>query len=286
MNKRAVIAFVIILLGSALLFAQNAARQRPAVQVEQVYREMVYDTVKYGARIEPQTITSQKAPFAGTITNIYVTEGQTVWNGTALYSITRTSLGSTGDFVPMTVYAVARGTVLTIPVKRGDDVSDKAEILTTADLRFLKTVINVSDKDIALFKRGLECTVQGSETVGKIQKIAIVPNVQSGLFPVDVEFPDITGLFTGRFVTMEFKVNPMEGIFVPGNSIVSRYGKQFVYLISDSTAEMAEIVVLKMSGSRALVSGIEPGDVVAVSNTRMLMPGMEVNVIPPTSTPQ
>ncbi len=285
MNKRAAIAFFVILLGGTQLFPQAASRQRPSVQVEQVHRETLYDTVKYGARIEPESVISQKAPFAGTITRIYVTEGQSVRNGTALYSITRSSLAATGDYVPMIVRAAAAGTVLTIPAETGDEVSDKAEILTIADLRYLKAVINVSDKDISLFRAGMECTIPAENNItGIIKKIAIVPNIQSGLFPAEVEFPDTTRLFTGKFVTMEFKVNPLEGIFVPGNSIVSRYGKQFVYLIADSTAEMAEIELIKMSGSQALISGIEPGDVIAVSNTRMLMPGMQVNVIPPSDT--
>jgi multidrug efflux pump subunit AcrA (membrane-fusion protein) len=255
------------------------------VEVEQVFRETVYDTVRYGARIEPESVTSQKAPFAGTIISIYVTEGQSVRNGTALYSITRTSLAATGDYVPMVVRAAAAGTVLTIPAEVGDEVSDKAEKLQIADLRYLKAVINISDKDIPLFRVGLECTIPAENNItGTIKKIAIVPNLQSGLFPAEVEFSDTSQLFTGKFVTMEFKVNPLEGIFVPGNSIVSRYGKQFVYIIADSTAEMAEIELIRMSGSRALVSGIAPGDVIAVSNTRMLMPGMQVRVIPPADT--
>lgn len=142
-------------------------------------------------------------------------------------------------------------------------------------------VITVSDKDILSLKLNMPCSIPSMDSLsGKITRISVLPDTKSGLYDVDIIFPNSASLFPGKFVNIEILVNPVKGTYIPTSAVVSRYGKKLVFAIRNGTAEMLDITVLNIKGETTLVSGIPSGEHIAVSNTRMLIPGMQVEATP------
>lgn len=274
----------LLLFCAVAVFAQNGTedgeKQKTAVEIMSVIEQTVYDTTLYGARLEPKTSSSQIVPFAGTIVRVFVKEGQQIKKNSSLYSIVRTSQISTGDYVPMTVYANSSGVVTNITVSPDEEVADKTVAMVIADISLLKATIQVSDKDIPYFSLGQTCIIpKQNKLKGAITHIALIPDTKSGLFNAEISFPNSQqGVFPGKFVTIEIPINPVKGIFIPSNLIFSRYGKKFVWLIQDNRATMKEIEVIQITGLNTMIKGLNDADTLAVTNTRFLTEGAEVSI--------
>ncbi len=269
---------LILLCISAFLFSQEA-NDTVSVNTAFVEETIVYSTALYGARVEPITVTEVPVPFAGTILDIYVEEGSSVSFNAPLYSIERTVQGSIQYYEPLVVRALSSGIVSDITIRENEEVRDGRISMSVADISSLKAVLSVSDKDIRTITLGQECTIQNVDgTKGIIDKINVLPNSQTGLFSVEVAFGNNYDVFAGMFVTIEIPINPVEGTFVPSSAIVSRYGKKFVWVITeDNKADMRDIEVINIREDMTLVGGLQGRVQIALTNTRLLTQDMVVS---------
>ncbi len=272
---------LLMLLCCSVLYAQQ--NENTAVNTTFVEETIVYNTALYGARVEPITITEVPVPFAGTILNIFVEEGSNVLVNAPLYSIERTVQGSIQYYEPLVVRALSSGIVSDITIRENEEVRDGRISMTIADISSLKAVLSVSDKDIRTITLGQECSIQNVDgTNAIIDKINVLPNSQTGLFSVEVLFGNNYDVFAGMFVTIEIPINPVEGTFIPSEAIVSRYGKKFVWVITeDNKADMRDIEVINIREDFTLVRGLQGRVQIALTNTRLLTQDM---IVTPTAS--
>ncbi len=273
------ILIILLFLGN-IVIAQNTSNT-VSVNTTFVEETTVYSTALYGARVEPITVTEVPVPFAGTILDIYVEEGSSVSVNAPLYSIERTVQGSIQYYEPLIVRALSAGIVSDITIREREEVRDATVSMTVADISSLKAVLSVSDKDIRTITLGQECTIQNIDgTNAIINKINVLPNSQTGLFSVEVMFGNNYDVFAGMFVTIEIPINPVHGTFIPSAAIVSRYGKKFVWEVTqDNKANMREIEVINIREDMTLVGGLQGRVQIATTNTRFLTQDMTVSPI-------
>ncbi len=274
------IIFILLLIGN-ISFAQDT-NNTVSVSTTFVEETTVFSTALYGARVEPITVTEVPVPFAGTILNIFVQEGSRVSANAPLYSIERTVQGSIQYYEPLIVRALSSGIVSDITIRANEEVRDGRISMNIADISSLKAVLSVSDKDIRTIKLGQECTIQNIDaTNATISKINVLPNSETGLFSVEVAFGNNYDVFAGMFVTIEIPINPVEGTFIPSEAIVSRYGKKFVWVITeDNKADMRDIEVINIREDFTLVGGLQGRVQIALTNTRLLTQDM---IVEPTA---
>jgi multidrug efflux pump subunit AcrA (membrane-fusion protein) len=219
-----------------------------------------YDTSLYGGRLEPKQIMKLYAPVSGLISNIYVSEGTYVDKNTAILSITRKSSGGV-TYNPTLLTAASLGMMVNISATLGQEVFEKTEIATLADISIYRIYLMVSDREINLLKTGSDCYIQGKDRMtGKITKVSLLPENKTGLFKVEATFEKSPELYIGKFVTVEIHTNFTKGISVPQNLIYNRYGKTYLYLVEHNAVSMREVKITNTFGAKVVVEGVTPDE--------------------------
>lgn len=260
-----------------LLVLFQAVSQEKVVTVRKIQKGRAYDTLFYGARLEPAALISYSSPVTGIVSNIMVREGDVVRVGTPLISVVRRSTAS--DFLPSVVISQVNGVVARINVNANQEISERAEMIVIADVSSYKADLLLSDKDIVRIKKGDEVYIRNTSIKGEISSLSIIPEGNTGLFRSTVHFKPQKGLFSGMFLELEIRVEYFEGILIPVEWIVNRYGKTMVNLAADNKVVFREVETGKRYGSRiAVVKGLKEGDFVIIRFNRTIFDGDEVVV--------
>lgn len=264
------------------------------VTVQPVEIKETYNSIYYGARIEPYREYLQYPPLTGVIEEMKVRKGQWVAKGDILFSVRKDEINKT--YRPLSVEARAAGVVTEIKALPGDPVSQGGWVVKIVATSPLKAIIKVSDQDIPLVKPGdvVRTSNSGGPVEGQVHRISLLPDYDTGLFDVELRFPSWKGLFIGEFVKVELRVNFYKGIVLQKKYVSQRYGKPHVWLFTPTESAETETasaeegtasgkVVLQevttgpaYGDGVAVTGGIEEGDLVVTNASRMLQDGDEV----------
>ena len=194
------------------------------------------------ARLE-LSYTAVKAPFSGRITRRLVDPGQTVSNGTALFSIADLSR------------LLAR---VHVPAKEFRRIQRRQPVRLSLDST----------------KEDLE---------GRISLVSPVIDPASGTIKVTVEISRVpAGTRPGDFAEVRIVTESHpNAVLVPKIAVITDKGKQVVYVTPDSTAERRVVQVGFQDDRNAeILQGVEEGERVVVQGQRSLKPGAPVRVMP------
>jgi len=252
----------------------------PKVTVQKLKKTDSFDRLFYGARVEPNLVYKQYAPITGTITEIFKKVGSYVKKDTGILTITRKSSGGVA-YNPTYVRALSDGVITSMNLFEGLEVIEKQELFSLARITSYKVILLVSDRDIPYMKVGAVCTIKGEDKLtGKISQVAIIPNPQTGLFEVEITFPNYKELFIGKYIEVETRVNQTKGILIAQNQVTRKYGKTFLLVVKNDVVDMREITLGKVAGSDVIIaSGVEEGEEFVATTNRTLNPGDKVVVV-------
>ena len=251
--------------------------QDKTVTVRKIKASKAYETLFYGARLQPAALISYSSPVTGVVSKVYVKEGDMVRPGTNLISVVRRS--SSTDFLPSVVISQVTGVVGKINVVANQEVTERLELIVIADISSYKTDLLLSDKDIVRIKKGDFAYIIGTSLFGNITSVAIIPEGNTGLFRASVEFKPDRKLFSGAFVQLEIRVDYFEGVLVPVEWVANKYGKTIVTIAVDNKVVFREVKVGTRYGKRlSIQSGLKPGDRVIVKYNKAIFDGDEVTV--------
>lgn len=260
------------------VFAQEKKENIVAkVQVSALKKRNVYETLIYGARLEPAALIPVYSPGNGIVNKLTAQEGMMVTKDSLLAEVKRKNLSS--DFLPWQVKSPIDGIVAYVDTVQNSEVFDKTKLLTIGDVSSYKVNLLLSDKDIQKIKLNDKIYVKGTNVFGNVKSISLVPEGSSGLFKVEVRYQKYPNFFIGKFLELEIRINPFTGVVVPIEWVVSKYGKNYLYIYNDGVVDMREVKTGGRYGKDyAIVSGVKVGEQVIIGYDRLLYSGLKAQI--------
>lgn len=186
--------------------------------------------------------TEVRAPFTGHVVRRLVDQGQTVANGTALFSLADMDRLLARVFIPAKEFRSIR-----------------------------------PDQPVQLV-----VSSTGDRLTGRIDLVNPLVDPESGTIKVTVEVTDYPPTTRpGDFVEVSIVTDSHSGsLLVPRVAVVTERGQHSVYVVDGTTAHLRKVEVGFEDDTRAeIVSGLEPGEMVVIQGQRALRDGQPVSVL-------
>ena len=256
-----------------------------------------------------------RAPFAGTLVELTVTDGDSVRRGQVVGAIVARETAASVDgaqemersartpeekadaeralalaernVVRAAIHAGADGVVISHAATASDRVAEDQELLTIAERDSLVFVAGVTQSDLASVHAGQPVSV---ELAGRTRPIAgavhdVLPAANPGDFtaPVRVDLRELPpGMAIGLFGTARITVESREGVVVPDAAILRDdvSGVSRVALVRDGRAHWVEVVtgLRGPSGTEIVSPALAPSDSVVVSGQVGLPEGARLTI--------
>ncbi len=186
--------------------------------------------------------TNVRAPFAGQVVHRYVDQGQTVSNGTPLFSLADMHRLLARVFIPAKEFRSIR-----------------------------------PDQPVRLV-----VSSTGDRLEGRIDLVNPLVDPESGTIKVTVEvrnYPPTTR--PGDFVEVSIVTDRhTDALLVPRVAVVTERGQRSVYVVEGDTAHQRPVTVGFEDDTNAeIVAGLEPGELVVIQGQRTLREGQPVSVL-------
>jgi multidrug efflux pump subunit AcrA (membrane-fusion protein) len=258
---------VLLIFLSQTAFAQFSGSGRPGgpggfgpVAESEISVRRILTTV--GGRLEPGVRTVHNTPRSGLVDQIYVQEGTRVNAGEPLFSVVQDDPGN--RFLPVVVEARHRGVVSEILIGRFDDVVGGQPAVVVADIDELILEAVASDLDAFSIRPGIDVIgsdPEGGNHPGLLDSVSAEPDYQTGLFTLTFLFPGNSDTRVGMPLFIDVPVQNVEGIFVPTDSVVRRYGRNRIWTVDESGLLQSVDVETGpvIDNSILIVSGLEEG---------------------------
>jgi len=295
--------------------APDAATVVVPVRVAPVTRAALSRVVSAPGQTNALSQQKVRAPFAGTLLELTVTDGDEVRKGQTVGAIvSRDSAAALEgaremertartpeekadaqravelaqrNLIRTAVHAEADGVVLSHAAAAGDRVSEDLEILTVAERHSLVFVAGVSQSDLAAVRPGEPVSV---ELAGRTRPIAgvvhdVLPSANAGDFtaPVRVDLRELPpGMAIGLFGTARITVESRESPTVPDAAILRDdvSGVSRIALVKDGKAHWVDVVtgLRGPAGTEIVKPELSPSDSVVVSGQVGLPEGARVTI--------
>lgn len=249
----------------------------------------------------------------GTLTHLYVSAGDLVKKGQLLAVIESTDLETqiikqrltvqqkslqlqqtVADTAGNNVTAPISGTVMSVEVTEGDDLSPSTTVATISDYNTLQVVVPVDELDIAKIILGQEATVTGDAVADKKLKAVVTDIAEEGVtasgvstFDVTLTMVDKEGLMAGMTVDASIFIQSKKNVLlIPIDALKQSSEKSFVMVAQNgstdpATAKRTEIEIgLSTTDNIEVIQGLAEGDQILIavststsgSNTNAMMP--------------
>lgn len=274
-RSTAVVLILLMCTGTAAL----ASQQPIEVRTLEVRQETAYRELSYGARLRPRQTATQRSPMSGIIDSIVVHTGEAVSPGDLLMTVRRNV--PTDSFRPTPVESFHRGVVAVIDAYEGQEVREGDVVITIADTSSYLAELMVSDKDIELIRTGQSVTAVDSARdrsfSGRVTRTALIPDYNTGLFPVEVTINPGPGAFVGQFLRFSFRTDTTTAILVPREHLEFRGGRYHLFVVEEDRALLRPVVLGAEYDSRVVIrEGLREGERYVTSAVRRLQDGVSV----------
>lgn len=196
------------------------------------------------------------------------------------------------DLAKKTVVAPFAGVLRTFPVEVGEYLNEGQQIGELLDLSTARATLGLSDREIVAVRGGQPVEVRveaypGEVFEGRILRVGAASDVQTGKFPVEIEVENSDGrLLPGMVARAHLDLGePVARRVVPREATLDEFGLRFVWVIErEAGADVArrrrvEVRPLAFRpGVFEVVSGLDDGTRIAVSDLRQLRDGEPVRV--------
>lgn len=190
---------------------------------------------------------------------------------------------------------IRENTVLVSPIsgvitKRNYDPGDMTgtlPILTVAQVNPLKLVINVSESELPMIKKGMRADVKfdtyGDELFqGTITMVSPTVDAASRTFGVEVTLPNSDGrVLPGMFGRVTLNLGNKAHVVVPDLAVIKQpgSGNHYVYIYENGKVSYVKVELgQRLDNAYELISGVPDGADVVVSGHTKLANGMEVEL--------
>ena len=185
------------------------------------------------------------------------------------------------------IKAPIAGVVNQVNVQVGDMASGAMPVVNLVDISRVKLNLQVSEREITRFSRGLEVAValdaQPDVLVsGRVSSVAPAADARTGLFPVAVELTNSDGkLKPGMYGTAKVVIREAADVLaVPERAVFTAEGRLAVYVVREEVAYLTPVELgLRSDGFAEILSGLDFGDEVIVNGREFVTDKAPVRVV-------
>lgn len=168
------------------------------------------------------------------------------------------------------------------------DMTGQQPILTIASIHPVKVVTNVNESDYSKIHKGMAGTLKletypDREFTGHITMIAPQIDVNSRTFGVEVTVPNNdNAILPGMFGRISFNLGTANHAVVPDKAVEKQRGSgnYFIYVYKDGKLDYRQVQLgQRLDNAYEIISGVNPGEQVVVSEKSKLRNGQEVTVL-------
>ena len=177
--------------------------------------------------------------------------------------------------------------VVTARNAEAGDLLTGQPILHVMQINPLKVIVNIPEQYFTDVKTGMPVELKAelfpdTRFTGTVSLIHPALDPATRTFTVEVKVPNNYGtLRPGMYARTHFDMGRKEGVLVPDVAVQKQVGsaERYLYVIRDGVAERRSVKVGRQIGSEVdILSGVEPGEEVAVTALSKLGDGVEVEV--------
>jgi RND family efflux transporter MFP subunit len=181
-----------------------------------------------------------------------------------------------------TISSPIDGIVTNRNVNPGEIAPLNAPLMAIADTSTLKLQGNVPQEAVVLLAVGDKVTVSvdgipGPGYEGVITQVGPIGAATGQYFPVAVSLKNDGRLLAGMTAKAALSLTSSEGVLVPLAALFAQDGQEFLYVVAGGRARKRAVNLGAQNGPEAqILSGLQAGEAVVVSNVGLLSDGMEV----------
>ncbi|MFF2528171.1 efflux RND transporter periplasmic adaptor subunit [Brevibacillus sp. NPDC058079] len=177
------------------------------------------------------------------------------------------------------------GIVTDIQVQEGDTINPQKPVATVINLDPMIVKVNVSEKALASFQKGIQLDLQvpsqNIKVKGSITYVGLKASDQSKLFPVEIEVPNPKGTLLPGMKADVSSIKGQAGILIPTDAILERNGKSVAYVVNGERVAEKEISIASKGTEKTLIgSGVKSGDKVVIKGQSQLKDGAKIRIVP------
>jgi multidrug efflux pump subunit AcrA (membrane-fusion protein) len=246
MQKRMLPLITAAILCSGSFASAQQRADRPVFSVTAAEVSEQHHVISIVGRLQPKSRIVHFTPNAGYVSKVSVEEGQFVEAGQALFTLRRKD-DVTNVYKPNVVTARIAGWVSRVDVQEADEVSSDEPAVVIIGTEGYVLDAAISDKDafkVRIGQRVSARTSGGSRITGVLVNRSQEPDYDTGLFSLTFHFPNSQRTYVGEFVTIDLPVDRDKGLFVRRDLVIRRYGKYFLWTITEENTLAARQVAL------------------------------------------
>jgi len=176
------------------------------------------------------------------------------------------------------------GVITEVMVHEGDNVKDKTQLFTIANLNKMKIRIWISETERMKIKKGMKAlaTVAGKTFTGYVGDLSLSKDMRKQAFYADLYFNNgKREIMAGTTADVKIIIYENDNaIVVPRNLIKTEDSKTYVFVSSGSKAKKQYVTLKNENGIYyELESGLNPGDALIVKGTARLTDGIKIKVV-------
>lgn len=169
------------------------------------------------------------------------------------------------------------------------DMTGQQPVVTVGQLSpKVKAMINVTENDIALIKRGMPVSVSfdafpGEEFDATISRLTPAVDVSTRTFEAQVDIPNASErILPGMFGRVSVNLGTQDNVVVPDRAVVKQTGSgnRYVYVYHNGKVSFNKVELgQRLGDSYELISGVENGDTVVITGQTRLADGVPVEIL-------
>lgn len=167
----------------------------------------------------------------------------------------------------------------------GDQAAPGKPLLELEDPTALRLEADVSEALIQKLELAQELAVRLAHLpgplTGRISEIAPAADAASRTFLVKLDLPSTPGLRAGQFGRVAVPVAGTGSLLVPADALIRRGQLDYVFVVEESTARLRLVRTGGANGGQVeVLAGLDPDEVVVISNLGQLRDGQPVRLVP------
>ena len=184
-----------------------------------------------------------------------------------------------------TITAPFAGQITAKPVNAGDLASPGAPLLVLENNRRLQVVTSVPEALVVNIQPGDKLVIRipaaDLVTTGTVAEVAPAADPASRTAPVKIDIDSSAKLRSGQFARISLADNSGQTLFVPATAVIPFGQMERVFVARDGKAELRLVRVgIHLDTMVEILSGLDPDELVVVTNNTHLVDGQALEITP------
>ena len=265
----------------------GGAQSAVTVRVTPVLSDTIESSIKLNGEVFAVNQVSIFPTIAGQITETRFQVGDSVRQGSVVAMVDPSRPGQV--FSPSPVVSTIGGTVLQVPVQRGDMVSTQTPVFIVGDLSTLMVETFVPERFSNSARRGLSAQITLPALPGEIfsatvAELSPVLDPTSRTLRVRLRFSGTmdSRIKQGMFSTVSLVTNSRDNVpIIPRGSAINSYDSWIAFTVDENNNAVRREVTLGLENENFIevLSGLEVGDRVVSAGQNFLSDGDRVRIV-------